>query len=436
MLPKDWTPALTKDGVFIKSEGRYLYSSFTLCPVVIDPSIQPSSREAACLPKDSFSSLPPTHIATSTESNDFHHLRRIMGSFSQPLARPWRTTPLVESQILSRAAGCRIFLKLENLQPSTSFKSRGIGNLIRSAIQSAPAGQPLHFFCSSGGNAGLAAVTAAVSLGYPCTVVLPTSTEASMIAKLHTAGASGVVSFGDSWQFADAHMREVVMENARQQGIEAIYVPPFDDPRVWEGAETLVDEVKTQFPEGERPDAIVCSVGGGGLFIGIMQGLERVGWGKGSNTQVIAVETDGAHSLNHSLQRGQLSTLNAITSVAKSLGAVRVASRAYELAKQEHVESLVLSDAEACMGCWRFADDERILVEPACGVAVALAYEPWRLSKAVKNLGPESKVVIVVCGGSRIDLDTMAKYREQFGPEIERMGISGDKAVPSTHTTL
>ena len=167
-------------------------------------------------------------------------------------------------------------------------------------------------------------------------------------------------------------MREVVMEEARQQGVQAVYLPPFDHPRVWEGHETLVEELRQQFPEGERPDAVVLSVGGGGLFIGVMQGLEKVGWGKESGTQVIAVETKGAESLNYSLQQGQLSTLPGITSLATSLGAVRVAPRAYELATQEHVESVVLSDAEACMGCWRFADSERILVEPSCGVSVAL----------------------------------------------------------------
>ncbi|MBE7181768.1 MAG: pyridoxal-phosphate dependent enzyme [Terriglobus roseus] len=353
-----------------------------------------------------------------------------MGSYTPPAALPWRKTPLVESSILSRIAGCRIFLKLENIQPSTSFKSRGIGNLIRRAIESAPAGQPMHFFCSSGGNAGLAAVTAAVSLGYPCTVVMPTTTEASMVTKLKAAGAHDVISYGASWQFADAHMREVIMADARAQGIEAVYVPPFDDPRIWEGAESLAEEMQEQFPEADgQPDAVVCSVGGGGLFIGLMQGLEKVGWGK--DTQVLAVETDGAQSLHYSLEKGELSTLPAITSLATSLGAIRVAPRAFELAHQHQddglVRSLVLSDAEACMGCWCFADDERILVEPACGVSVALAYEPERLRKAIPNFGPQSKVVIIVCGGARTSLDTLIGYREKFGPEIERMGLTGAK---------
>ncbi|KMU75748.1 hypothetical protein CISG_04922 [Coccidioides immitis RMSCC 3703] len=97
-----------------------------------------------------------------------------MGSFEdcrqQRRPKPWVETPLIESPSMSRMAGCRIFLKLENLQPSGSFKSRAIGNLVLSyASDPANQGKQLHFFISSAGNAGLAAATAASALSYPCT---------------------------------------------------------------------------------------------------------------------------------------------------------------------------------------------------------------------------------------------------------------------------
>jgi L-serine/L-threonine ammonia-lyase len=130
-----------------------------------------------------------------------------MGSSGmQDFSLPWIETPLLESSILSRAAGCRIFLKLENLQPASSFKSRGIGNLILQQVAHHGHGsaepKPLHFFSSSGGNAGLAAVTAARSLGYPASVVVPETTDASFIAKIKAAGASDVIQHGSSWKFA------------------------------------------------------------------------------------------------------------------------------------------------------------------------------------------------------------------------------------------
>lgn len=272
-------------------------------------------------------------------------------------------------------------------------------------------------------------------------MALPTSADAPIIAKLYAAGASDVLVHGDSWSDADRYLREVVISGAEEKlgKGNGLYVPPFDHEDVWRGHETLVEELVEQMAEEGRPDALVCSVGGGGLFSGCMQGIEKAGWGGEKGTRVVALETKGAESLNLSLREGKLVTLPGITSVAKSLGAVRVAARAFELAQRPNVVSEVLTDAEACMGCWRFADDERFLVEPACGVSVALAYQPERLRKLVPGITKDSKVVIVVCGGSRVDLDTLQQYREEHGPEIEKLGLGGKgvgrKDVPSTFTT-
>ena len=324
-------------------------------------------------------------------------------------------TPLVESSVLSKIAGCRIFLKLENLQPSASFKARGIGNLVLESVreqESSPQDdRPLHFYSSSAGNAGLACVTAAKSLGYASSVVVPLSTDEAMVTRLKAAGANEVIPHGESWYFADQYLRETVIPAAEARGEKGVYIHPFDNPAIWEGASTMVEEMQKQMPEGEKPDAIVCSVGGGGLFSGIMMGLDRVGWGE--DVKVLPVETLGADSLAQSLQIGELTTLPAITSIAASLGAIRVADNAFKQAQRDNVTSVVLEDAEACAACWRFLDDERILVEPACGASIALAYD-GRLKDCLPTFGTESKIVIVVCGGSKISLDVLNKYREKY----------------------
>lgn len=86
-----------------------------------------------------------------------------------------------------------------------------------------------------------------------------------------------------------------------------------------------------------------------------------------------------------------------------------------DYALHSNVKSVVLSDAEAAMGCWRLADDERIMVEMACGVNVALCYD-GRLEKVLeRKLKREDKVVIVLCGGSNVTVDMLAKWREEFG---------------------
>ena len=70
------------------------------------------------------------------------------------------------------------------------------------------------------------------------------------------------------------------------------------------------------------------------------------------------------------------------------------------------------------MGCWRLADDERLLVEPACGVSVALAYNGL-LNTVIPSLNKQSKVVIIVCGGSDITLERLVEYRQKYAATIK-----------------
>ena len=289
---------------------------------------------------------------------------------------------------------------------------------MRTAISSHSASEPLHFYSSSGGNAGLACVTAAYALGYPSTVVVPLSTKPMMIAKIRTAGATDVIQVGEHWIEADRYLREEVLA----RDFNGVYVPPFDHLDIFEGNALMVDEIAEQM-EHMRPDAIICSVGGGGLFCGIMKGLERASWG---DVDVVAVETWGADSLHTSLAQDSLATLPAITSIATSLGAVRIAEKAFSYAQRSNVKSVVLSDAEAAMGCWRFADDERMIVETACGVSVAVCYN-GRLRELLPSLTKESKVVVVVCGGSNVTLAMLEGYREIYAQAESRK----DEAVPS-----
>ena len=298
--------------------------------------------------------------------------------------------------------------------------------------QTASDDRPPHSHVSSGGNAGLACVTAAVTLGYQSTVCVPSSTEGAMVARLRAAGASDVIIHGSSWVDADRHLREVIMPRAEEMGEKSIYIAPFDHPDVWAGAATMIPEIHKQMPNGEQPDAIVCSVGGGGLFSGIMQGLEDADWHQ--SVRVLAVETFGAESLAQSVRRGELVTLPGITSVATSLGAVRVAEQAFKEALKPNVATVVIEDAEACASSWRFADDERILVEPACGASIALAYD-GRLEKYLKGFSSETKVVIIVCGGSRINLQMMEDYKHRFGARAKELGLTRCADVPSSHST-
>ena len=298
----------------------------------------------------------------------------------------------------------------------------------------------VHFYSSSGGNAGLACVHAARHLSRPATVVVPMTTKPLMMAKIRAAGAHEVIQHGTSWKEADTCLRDVVLVEATKRGEEGIYVPPFDHEDIWTGNSGMVDEIQRQLDtiiaagdeQGQRsarPDVLVCSVGGGGLFNGIMQGAERVGW---TDTTVLALETRGADSLNKSLVEGEHVTLSGITSKATSLGATRVSDRTYELATTKtQVKSVVLTDAEAAMGSWRLAEDERMMVELACGVNVALCYG-GRLGKALgRPVRKDDKVVIVLCGGSNVTIDMLSDWKQEFGRLGDETSDKEAETVPS-----
>jgi L-serine/L-threonine ammonia-lyase len=243
---------------------------------------------------------------------------------------------------------------------------------------------------SSGGNAGLAVAYAGRLLQVPVTVVVPeTATErAKELLLLENAE---VVVHGASWQEANEYARRLI-------GPADAFIHPFDDPLLWEGHATLVDEIRRA---GLEPDAIVLSVGGGGLLSGVVQGLHRNGW---HDVPVLAVETTGAASFHQAVAAGHTVELERITSVATSLGAKRVCERAVEWSKAHPIRSVVVSDQSALSACERFLADHRILVEPACGASLAVVYEN---PSALEEFGT---VVVVVCGGATCTIDQIREW--------------------------
>ncbi|NXA94193.1 SDSL protein, partial [Melanocharis versteri] len=312
-------------------------------------------------------------------------------------------SPVLESLPLSKAVGTKVFMKLENVQPSGSFKIRGIGHLCQDAAKKGCR----HFVCSSGGNAGLAAAYAARELGLPITVVVPSSSGPTPVRRLEELGAT-VEVYGKVWDDANRRAQEL----AKTQGWVSIH--PFDHPLVWEGHASLVRELKDSLEA--KPGAIVVAVGGGGLLSGVVAGLHQVGW---QDVPIIAAETQGAHSFHEALKAGRLVTLPDITSVATCLGAKTVAARALECARECRVISQVVGDTEAVRAVQQFLDDERMLVEPACGAALAVLYSGrlQRLQREGRLRAALGSVVLVVCGGSSIHTEQLRALRSQLGME-------------------
>ena len=225
-------------------------------------------------------------------------------------------------------------------------------------------------------------------------VVVPETTTERAIALMRKEGAE-VTIHGASWQEANALALSTVNESDA-------FLHPFDDPLVWQGHATMIDEAARS---GVKPDVVVLSVGGGGLLCGVVEGLRRNGW---VNVPVFAVETEGADSFARSIEVGHPVELSAITSIATSLGARMVCDRAFSLSKEHPTRSIVVSDKAAVSACERFLTDHQILVEPACGASLAIVYDN------APELEPFRSVLVIVCGGATTTADQLHQWSKQY----------------------
>ncbi|XP_012936659.1 serine dehydratase isoform X1 [Aplysia californica] len=312
-------------------------------------------------------------------------------------------TPVMYSFPLSKHAGFKVYLKLDNLQPSGSFKIRGISNMIQKGIDR---GDSEHVYCASGGNAGMAAAHASKQLGIPCTIVVPQTTPEFVNERLRNLGAE-VKVHGSVYDEA----KKLAVELGSQP--RCMLIPAFEHPDIWEGHASLINESSRQM--SERPDLVITCVGGGGLLNGIVQGMRDVGW---DEVPVLAMETHGANCFNAAIAAGEAVFIPAITSIAKSLGSLIVSPQTLEYYKQAcpRILNEMVSDNQVIDACVRFSDDHRFLVEPACGASLAAVY-----SNVVKQLqdsgklGTVKSVLVVVCGGSIVSTAVMEKWKADFG---------------------
>ena len=284
-------------------------------------------------------------------------------------------TPLLNSRALSLHSERAIWIKLEALQPPGSFKIRGIGLACEEYARRGAS----RFISSSGGNAGIAVAYAGRQLGIPVIVVVPETTSERAKALIAQEGAE-VIVHGAAWQEANALAQSMLTP-------QDAFLHPFDDPLLWQGHAGMIDEVASA---GLKPDAVVLSVGGGGLLAGVAEGLQRNGW---DDVAIVAVETQGAASLAAAVAAREHVALPAVTSIATSLAARQVCAQAFAISQTRPIHSVVVSDRDAVDACQRFITDQRLVVEPACGAALAAVYGK------VPELAPYRNVLVIVCGG-------------------------------------
>ncbi|KAJ7172729.1 tryptophan synthase beta subunit-like PLP-dependent enzyme [Mycena filopes] len=337
----------------------------------------------------------------------------------------WLETPLILSNPLSEK-DASIYLKLETVQPSMSFKSRGISHFAQRAKEAH--GPAVHLVIASGGNAGLAAAHAcsAHTLNVKCTVFVPESAAQTTVDLLRRENAEVVVG-GSHYAAAVLAAQKVV--DAEEN---AVMVPAYDDPIVWEGHSSIIIEAARQM--GKIPSAIFCSVGGGGLLGGIITGCAQVGW---DAVPIIALETVGSNCFYYSMALNRqaedtvalpagvtvvrdegndvkLAHFSSFSSEASgSLGASQPAAGVVRKALDRAGPVICVSvpDELSMQAAYSFADDHKLLVELACSTTLVAAYKKELFNRLVPPTGEDRPSLFIVCGGFKVSVDDMVAYR-------------------------
>ncbi|CAN7546751.1 threonine/serine dehydratase [Variovorax paradoxus] len=315
-----------------------------------------------------------THWRSETESAS-RRLRERAGGFL-------RQTPLwkLPSAAFGLAApGVELWLKLEHMQVSGSFKARGMMNrLLANDIPESGV------IVASGGNAGIATAAAAKALGVRCQVFLPGVSPEAKRARLRALGAE-VVVVGELYPDALAACL------ARQEETGALLTHAYDQPEVVAGAGTLGQEIEA---EGGLPDSVLVSVGGGGLIGGLAGWFEK-------RARVVALEPEKAPTLYRARQAGEPVDVEVGGIAADSLGARRIGAISWDITQQYVQDALLLSDESiraAQQWLWK---ELKLAVEPAAALPLAAlqtgAYVPRE----------GEKVCLIVCGAN-VDPATVA----------------------------
>ncbi|GAA1501633.1 threonine/serine dehydratase [Kitasatospora kazusensis] len=290
---------------------------------------------------------------------------------------------------------CEVWLALEYMQHTGSFKARGAQNFIQ-AHRDAGTLPDTGVTIASGGNAGLACAWAAQQEGVTATVFLPTTAPAVKVAKLRGLGAD-VRLVGAEYAEALAACEDFAAATG------ALASHAYDHPLIAAGAGTLLQEIRAQVP---GLDTVVVAVGGGGLFAGVATAAQHHG------VRVVAVEPENCRALNAALEAGRPVDVPVDSIAADSLGARRTSAMALAAAQQDGVHSVLVPDFEIVRARQALWDHRRVAVEHGAAAALAaltaapahlpdrdLPPRPTEPSRGYRP-GNGEKVAVVLCGAN------------------------------------
>lgn len=287
-----------------------------------------------------------------------------------------KVTPLEHTKSFSAMSGANVYMKLENMQSTGSFKVRGAYNKI-SCLSREELNNGV--VCASAGNHAQGVAYAAHSQGVKARVFMPVFTPPLKVIATRSYGAE-VVLHGETFDDAFA----AAMEYREKSG--ATFVHPFDDPYIIAGQGTIGLEL---FHQLDHIQDVLVPIGGGGMIAGIAIALKEMN----PDIRIIGVEAAGAQSMKISLQQGKPNTLTSMSTIADGI-AVKTPGKLNFEATQKYVdELLVVNDAEIAHTAYLLLQRAKILAEPA-GVAAMAAVLHKKTDLAERN------VIAVISGGN------------------------------------
>jgi len=296
-----------------------------------------------------------------------------------------RRTPFERSVMMSELTGADVWLKLESQQYTGSFKFRGAMNKMLTLSQSE---RERGIYAASTGNHGAAVAYACQKLDVPCVIYVPENSSEAKLANMKSFGAE-IRVHGKDCMDGELKARKVADSTG------GIYLSPYNDPEVISGQGTISAEIASQC---NGLDAVIVSVGGGGLISGVGGYLKSI-W---PDIEVIAASPENHAVMIHSLKAGEIIKIDPAPTISDgTAGGVEAGSVTFEMC-QEFVDQMVLlTEQEIQDGIIQLIEKERILVEGAAGTAIAALIKK-------KNDLRGKRVGIIVCGRN-ISLEVLRK---------------------------
>jgi threonine dehydratase len=290
-------------------------------------------------------------------------------------------TPVRRSDWLSSAAGADVYLKLETLQPTFSYKIRGAWNAVLMLLER---GVASNLVTASAGNHGRALAAAARDARLELRVYVPATAPRVKVSAIRATGAE--IRMAEDYDDAERQAQA----DARRSG--ACYISPYSHPDVIAGAGTIGLELLENIPD---IDTIVVPVGGGGLISGIAIATE--------GTTVVGVEAQASSPFTQSLAAGRIVPISVGPTLADGLaGNLDPGSITFEIVKSRVHGISVVSEDEIRSAIRGMLNEERLVVEGAAATAVAAV-----LSGGLTGRAPRAQRVAVVLSGANIDPETL-----------------------------